>query len=32
MAIKRLRDKVEEDPSEPSAIRTVRGVGYRFDA
>jgi two-component system response regulator MtrA len=32
MAIKRLRDKVEDDPSEPSAIRTVRGVGYRFDA
>jgi len=28
--IKRLRSRVEEDPSEPSLITTVRGVGYRF--
>ncbi|MDQ3973764.1 MAG: response regulator transcription factor [Actinomycetota bacterium] len=31
MAVKRLRDKVEEDPSQPRLIRTVRGVGYRLD-
>jgi two-component system response regulator MtrA len=30
MAIKRLRDKVEEEPSAPKRIETVRGVGYRF--
>jgi two-component system response regulator RegX3 len=29
--IKRLRSKVEEDPSHPSRIVTVRGVGYRFE-
>ncbi|HXQ18199.1 MAG TPA: response regulator transcription factor [Acidimicrobiales bacterium] len=28
--IKRLRSRVEEDPSEPVLITTVRGVGYRF--
>lgn len=26
--IKRLRDKIEEDPSEPKLIKTVRGLGY----
>ncbi len=31
MAIKRLRDKVEDDPQQPRRILTVRGVGYRFD-
>jgi len=25
-----LREKVEEDPSSPCHIRTVRGFGYRF--
>jgi DNA-binding response OmpR family regulator len=25
-----LREKIEDDPSEPRYIRTVRGVGYRF--
>jgi two-component system response regulator RegX3 len=29
--IKRLRSKVEPDPSHPSLIVTVRGVGYRFE-
>jgi two-component system, OmpR family, response regulator MtrA len=29
-AIQRLRAKIEDDPSEPKLIRTVRGVGYRF--
>lgn len=28
--IKRLRDKIEEDPSNPSAIVTIRGLGYKF--
>lgn len=27
--IKRLRDKVEDDPAEPALIQTVRGLGYR---
>lgn len=30
--IKRLRDKLEDDPQEPTLIRTVRGVGYRLEA
>jgi len=29
--IKRLRTHVERDPSTPSIITTVRGVGYRFE-
>ena len=28
--IKRLREKLEDDPQEPQLIRTVRGVGYRL--
>ncbi|MEC7152477.1 MAG: response regulator transcription factor [Actinomycetota bacterium] len=28
--IKRLRSKVEKDPSKPMSIITVRGVGYKF--
>lgn len=32
MAVKRLRDKIEDDPKEPTMIQTIRGVGYRFDA
>lgn len=31
MAIKRLREKVEDDPSQPRLIKTVRGVGYKLD-
>jgi two-component system response regulator MtrA len=31
MAIKRLRDKVEDDPKAPERIVTLRGVGYRFE-
>jgi two-component system, OmpR family, response regulator RegX3 len=30
--IKRLRGHIEEDPSSPKLITTIRGVGYRFDA
>jgi two-component system response regulator RegX3 len=30
--IKRLRTHIEEDPSSPKLITTIRGVGYRFDA
>ncbi|HZD64481.1 MAG TPA: response regulator transcription factor [Acidimicrobiales bacterium] len=29
--VKRLRARIEEDPSAPSLITTVRGVGYRFE-
>ncbi|MGZ4386450.1 MAG: response regulator transcription factor [Gaiellaceae bacterium] len=28
--VRRLREKIEEDPSRPSRIETVWGVGYRF--
>jgi two-component system response regulator MtrA len=31
VAIQRLRAKVENDPSRPVLIKTVRGVGYRLD-
>ena len=30
--IKRLRDKIEDDPANPKLIVTVRGMGYRFEA
>ncbi|NEA43952.1 response regulator transcription factor [Streptomyces sp. SID11385] len=30
--IRRLRAKIEDDPAAPRAIRTVWGVGYRFEA
>ena len=29
--IKRLRDKIEKDPSDPKIIKTVRGMGYIID-
>ncbi len=31
VAIQRLRAKVEDDPSQPVLIKTIRGVGYRLD-
>jgi two-component system response regulator RegX3 len=30
--IKRIRSRIEESPSEPSMLVTVRGLGYRFEA
>jgi two-component system response regulator RegX3 len=30
--IRRLRAKIEDDPSRPRRLVTVHGVGYRFDA
>lgn len=30
--IKRLREKLEEDPQNPEIIKTVRGLGYKVDA
>ncbi len=29
--VRRLREKIEVDPSAPRLVRTVRGVGYRFE-
>ncbi len=29
--IKRLREKIEEDPQNPVVIKTVRGLGYKVD-
>jgi len=29
--IKRLRAKIEDDPREPTHVRTVRGLGYKFE-
>jgi len=30
--IKRIRSKIEQEPSEPRLLVTVRGLGYRFEA
>ena len=29
--IKRLREKIEDDPQDPELIKTVRGLGYRLE-
>jgi len=29
--MRRLREKIEPDPENPSYLKTVRGIGYRFD-
>lgn len=29
--VKRLRDKLGDDPQQPTIIKTVRGIGYRID-
>jgi two-component system response regulator RegX3 len=31
MAVKRLRAKIEDDPSNPTRVVTVRGVGHRLE-
>ncbi len=30
--IKRLRNRLEEDPAHPALITTIRGLGYRFES
>jgi two-component system, OmpR family, response regulator RegX3 len=30
--VKRIRSKIESDPSNPALLLTVRGLGYRFEA
>ncbi|MEX0874987.1 MAG: response regulator transcription factor [Actinomycetota bacterium] len=30
--VKRIRAKIEDDPRSPRHVRTVRGLGYRFEA
>ena len=30
--VKRLRSKIEEEPSKPKQLVTVRGLGYKFEA
>jgi two-component system response regulator RegX3 len=30
--VKRLRSKVEDDPTHPTRILTIRGLGYKYDA
>lgn len=30
--IKRIRSRIEKEPSRPALLNTVRGVGYRFEA
>jgi DNA-binding response OmpR family regulator len=29
--VRRLREKIEQDPDNPIYLKTVRGIGYRFD-
>jgi two-component system phosphate regulon response regulator PhoB len=29
--VRRLREKIEEDPENPSYLKTIRGIGYRFE-
>jgi DNA-binding response OmpR family regulator len=30
--VRRLREKIERDPRHPRYLRTIRGIGYRFEA
>lgn len=30
--VRRIREKIEEDPSRPRYLKTIWGVGYKFDA
>lgn len=29
--IRRIREKIEENPSKPNYIKTIRGIGYKFE-
>lgn len=29
--MKRLREKIEENPQEPRLLHTIRGIGYRME-
>jgi DNA-binding response OmpR family regulator len=29
--VRRIREKIEENPDEPRYLKTVRGAGYRFE-
>ena len=29
--IKRIREKIEDEPANPKIIKTVRGLGYKID-
>ncbi len=31
VTVRRLREKIEDDPGKPTTILTKRGVGYYFD-
>jgi two-component system phosphate regulon response regulator PhoB len=30
--VRRLREKIERDPRHPRYLKTLRGIGYQFDA
>jgi DNA-binding response OmpR family regulator len=30
--IRRLREKIEQDPEDPRYLKTARGAGYKFEA
>ena len=30
--IRWIREKIEDDPSDPTKLKTVRSIGYRFEA
>ncbi len=32
VTIKRLREKIEDDPNSPAIIKTIRGIGYRMES
>jgi DNA-binding response OmpR family regulator len=29
--VRRLREKIEPDPRHPKYLKTLRGIGYRFE-
>jgi len=29
--VRRLREKIETDPRQPRYLKTLRGIGYRFE-